>query len=107
MSTIGQKIIARKLQDFAGARIAGQLVLSDPLINELLHLGLKEAISSPPTTAAVQETPPTASSDAPKLDLAFIVQQFNIEQLQYRSEASKTILDISAQLVDKSDHAAK
>ena len=93
MEHILQNILDRKLQDFKSARIKGQLCLSDELVNEVLRLSVKEM-----TSEVAKPAHSEAEGKPQPPDLPTILSYLNIEKLNYRTEASKTIIELSANL---------
>lgn len=92
MDQLIQQIVDRNFQDFKGARIAGTLVLSDALVNELLGAAWE---ASQATTQQSAETP---TSGGVRLDTQQIIGALNIQKLSYHTEQGKSLLELDANI---------
>lgn len=96
MEKIIQNIIERKLTDFSGARVMGQVSLSDELVNEVLQLSVKEVMSMTNEVARPDDEPKAATPASP--DLNMILSHLKVEKLHYRTTPGQTIIELSAGL---------
>ncbi|MEL6141666.1 MAG: hypothetical protein AAFU67_08610 [Bacteroidota bacterium] len=92
MEAIIKRVINNQLQDFKGMQAAGKLVLSDELMNEVINVGL----------GAIQPTentrPEKESSSLVNIDPIKVMSWLSIDQLQYRTEEGKTIVQFKASM---------
>lgn len=98
MTDIINNIISNQLRDFAGTRVAGTIVLSDELINEVLTVGRKSLAAQ---AEDVAEPAPETTSALPELDFAELLGFLELEQLRYRTEVGKTILELKGGISEK------
>ena len=82
-----------------GTKIEGTIALSDELIN----LGIMEALAKFKAAGAEQPKPATteaagtqATAEAAAFDPKAVLQKLDIERLNYRTEAGKTMVDFKA-----------
>lgn len=99
MEAIIKGILERELRDFSGTRIAGQLVLSDQLVNEVLHLGIKQVKGMTSEVAkSAQKTTTDAPSPTDGLDIKEIIDRLQINKLEYHTEKGQTVIELAAGL---------
>ena len=104
MNPVLQHLINTNFSDLRGSKIDGQLALSDELVNLGIHDFLAQ-LKSPPSQPA--PAPKSASGSAPDgrasdeaglPDPKEMLQHVTIDTLRYRTEAGRTVLEISAKV---------
>lgn len=98
MEDIIRLILDRQLRDFQGTEIKGQIAIGDELVNELLAQLLAAAATPAPPAAEKKKTGKKAAPDqtatpAP-LDPRQLLSWITVRQLEYRTEAGRTVLDL-------------
>ena len=96
MHPVLKHLIDNNFSDLEGSRVEGTLAVSDDLVNLGLH-ELIAQITAPaaarPAAPAPYDTPSEEGEPAP--DPRAVLRKINIEKLQYRTEAGRTVLEIA------------
>ncbi len=100
MHPVQKHLMDTDFRDLAGTRIEGTIALSDELINlglmevlaQLKTMGAASTITAPTEAAATRATVEAEPSVDPKA----LLKNLQIDQLEYRTEAGKTVLEIKA-----------
>ena len=95
MHPVQKHLMDTNFADLAGTQIEGTVAISDELVN----LGLMEALAKLKAAAGPATTEAAATAEAtkvaaPDVDPKALLAQLNIERLQYRTEQGKTMLDV-------------
>jgi len=97
MHPVQKHLFDTNFRDLSGTRLEGTIALSDELIN-LGILDFLQQLQKPDAAAApVKEDRPASSSSLPKPE--DLLKMLTIEEVKYRTEAGKTLLDIKAGIV--------
>lgn len=97
MHPVQKHLFDTNFRDLSGTKLEGTIALSDELIN----LGILDFLQQLQNPEKVTET---AKSDAPKESSSMpnpadLLKVLTIEEVKYRTEAGKTLLDIKAGIV--------
>lgn len=103
MHPVLRHLLDTDFADLAGSRIDGRIAVTDELVNKGLH----EAIATLTRPAAPAKTTapasaPSAPGPTPYADKAVempdpkaLLRKLDVEKLQYRTEAGRTVLEIA------------
>ena len=101
MHPVLQHLINNDFEDLSGSRIAGTVAVSDDLVNLGLHelLALLAQRKDPAPASAPNPTPApydeTSDTTAQLPDPQALLRKLDVEKLQYRTEAGRTVLEIA------------
>ena len=103
MHPVLRHLLDTDFADLAGSRIDGRIAITDELVNKGLH----EAIATLTSPASAAKTtapasPPPAATPTPYAEKATempdpkaLLRKLDVEKLQYRTEAGRTVLEIA------------
>ncbi|MEO0732046.1 MAG: hypothetical protein AAFZ52_04380 [Bacteroidota bacterium] len=94
MHPVQKYLFATNFRDLAGAKLEGTLALSDEIVN----LGLGELLLALKTTSATPGADATHKTSSPSPDPKALAGLLEVEELQYRTEKGRTLVDIKTSL---------
>lgn len=97
MHPVQKHLFDTNFRDLSGTKLEGTIALSDELINLGILDFLQQLQNPDKTTATAKSDAPEKSSSMP--NPADLLKVLTIEEVKYRTEAGKTLLDIKAGIV--------
>ncbi|WP_116125670.1 hypothetical protein [Lewinella sp. IMCC34183] len=97
MHPVLQHLMNTDFADLEGSRVEGTFAVSDDLVNLGLHELIAQLVTAPASAPAAAPAPydstPTEKTAAP--DPKALLRRVDVEKLQYRTEAGRTILEMA------------
>jgi len=97
MHPVQKHLFDTNFRDLSGTKLEGTIALSDELIN-LGILDFLQQLQQPDANAKTAK-PAAAESTSPMPKPADLLKMLTIEEVKYRTEAGKTMVDIKAGIV--------
>ncbi|WP_273444552.1 hypothetical protein [Neolewinella agarilytica] len=97
MHPVQKHLFDTNFRDLTGTKLEGTIALSDELINLGILDFLQQLQKTDTDAPEPQSSAPATSSSMPKPEE--LLKMLTIEEVKYRTEAGKTLLDIKAGIV--------
>lgn len=99
MHPVLRHLIDTNFEDLAGSRVDGRIAITDDLINKGLHEVIASLTRPAPAPPAPKPAPtPYAETDQETTEMPdpkLLLRKLDVEKLQYRTEAGRTVLEIA------------
>ncbi len=95
MHPVLQHLIDTDFSDLQGSSVEGQFAVTDELVNLGLH-ELVSQLTKPASSTSTAPAAPAGDKTTVLPDTKLLLRKVKFEQLRYRTEAGRTVLEIKA-----------